>query len=94
MHDVVEGYINRSIPLDIVVLDMEWHTQTAWPKCETFLGIKGWGGYSWNRTLFPDPDRFIDSLKSLQIDVALNYHADGWTMLAKQATNPWQVLSA
>ena len=78
MHDVVEGYINRSIPLDIVVLDMEWHTQTAWPKCETFLGIKGWGGYSWNRTLFPDPDRFIDSLKSLQIDVALNYHADGW----------------
>lgn len=77
MNDVVNGYLKRNLPLDVVVLDMEWHSQTQYPDCETFIGIKGWGGYTWNKTLFPDPGDFIAKVHSHDIHVALNFHPDG-----------------
>ena len=42
--------------------DMEWHEMMSPPDCSEFVGVKAWGGYSWNRTLFPDPQAFIDKL--------------------------------
>ena len=77
LEDVVDGYMQRDLPLNVVVLDMEWHTQTKFPECDTFLGIKGWGGYTFNKTLFPDPNEFIDKLHEKDIHIALNLHPDG-----------------
>ena len=77
LEDVVDGYMQRDLPLNVVVLDMEWHTQTKFPECDTFLGIKGWGGYTFNKTLFPNPNEFIDKLHEKDIHIALNLHPDG-----------------
>ena len=77
MRDVVNGYLIRKLPLDVVVLDMEWHSQVKYPQCETFIGYKGWGGYTFNKTLFPDPQKFIEQLHFFGVDVALNFHPDG-----------------
>ncbi len=76
MHEVVDGYASRGLPLDIVVTDMEWHSQVAFPDCDTFLGVKGWSGYNWNKTLFPDPDAFLAELHARNISLALNFHPD------------------
>ena len=76
MTDVVEGYSKRNLPLNIVVLDMEWHSQTEYPRCDEFIGLKGWGGYTFNKTLFPDHIKFIDTLHSKDIHLALNFHPD------------------
>src|SRR5919202_57556 len=40
----------RDRPLDVFVLDMDWHTTDSWT------------GYSWNCELFPDPRGFLDWL--------------------------------
>jgi hypothetical protein len=42
--DIVEDYHALSFPLDVFVLDMDWHTK------------QGWGGYSWDKSLFPLPN--------------------------------------
>eukprot|EP01046_Picozoa_sp_COSAG06_P054264 COSAG06_NODE_9609_length_1859_cov_1.629545_1_plen_332_part_00 len=44
---VIEGYADHALPLNHIVMDMDWHTTGQW------------GGYSWNRTLFPDLEAFI-----------------------------------
>ena len=38
--------------------------------------MRGWSGYTWNRTLFPDPDAFIAALHARGISLALNFHPD------------------
>lgn len=56
--EVLEGYANFSIPLSIVVLDMDWHMEP------TAAGCSSWGGYDFNTNLFPDPSGFIGWLHS------------------------------
>ena len=38
--------------------------------------MHGWSGYTWNHTLFPDPDSFISTLHARGISLALNFHPD------------------
>lgn len=77
---VLDGYASRNLPLHVLVLDMEWHEQLAAPQCSDFVGIKAWGGYTWNRSLFAEPDAFVTSLHAsrgpLGVQLALNYHSD------------------
>ena len=47
---VLDGYAQHALPLSHVVMDMDWHTTNQW------------GGYSWNRTLFPDLETFLTGL--------------------------------
>ena len=49
---LVNDYQTRSIPLDVFVLDMDWHTKNAWT------------GYSWDKRLFPFP---ADTLELLHV---------------------------
>ena len=87
--EVLTGYADRTLPLHIVVLDMEWHEMAPSPSCRGFLGVKKWGGYTWNRTLFPDPSGFATMLHArsipsslprldgpMPIELSLNYHPD------------------
>lgn len=57
-----DRYASRELPLHILVLDMEWHEQTTAPDCNHFVGKTVWGGYSWNTSLFSDPQAFADKL--------------------------------
>ncbi|HEY7076468.1 MAG TPA: TIM-barrel domain-containing protein, partial [Solirubrobacteraceae bacterium] len=52
----------RGLPLDVFVLDMDWHTTHSWT------------GYSWNRELFPDPRGFLEWLHGEGLHTTLNLH--------------------
>lgn len=52
----------HEVPLDVLVVDMDWHTP------------HGWTGYTWNRELFPDPPAFLQWVRDKGLRVALNLH--------------------
>jgi alpha-glucosidase (family GH31 glycosyl hydrolase) len=64
--DVVDAYKGWQMPLDTFILDMDWHTK------------QGWGGYSFDRRLFPEPsDTLVGLLKEhYNLAVAVNLHDD------------------
>lgn len=70
LRQLVEKMHNYDIPLDVLVLDMDWHY--------TEPGRGGWTGYSWNRRYFPNPKGFISWARSQQLETTVNLHpADG-----------------
>lgn len=70
LHDLVNNFKAYGIPLDVLVIDMDWHY--------TEKGRGGWTGWTWNRRLFPNPEQLIKDLHKEQLKVTLNLHpADG-----------------
>ncbi|MBR6251129.1 MAG: DUF5110 domain-containing protein [Bacteroidales bacterium] len=70
MRKVVEDFKAYNIPLDVLVVDMDWH----WVE----QGKGGWTGYTWNDRLFPSPEKFLQYLKDNDLKITLNLHpADG-----------------
>ncbi|MBN9387244.1 MAG: DUF5110 domain-containing protein [Chloroflexi bacterium] len=64
--NLVEDFDRHDLPLDVLVLDMDWHTKDSWT------------GYSWNRELFPDPEGFLRWVHDHGLRTTLNLHpADG-----------------
>ena len=61
----VDEYKQHDFPLDIMVLDMDWHRD-------------GWTGWSWNRKLLPDAEQLLKDLHAQGLQTTLNLHpADG-----------------
>ncbi|MCC5845003.1 MAG: DUF5110 domain-containing protein [Verrucomicrobia bacterium] len=58
---LVTEFEHQDLPIDVLVLDMEWHT-------------KGWGGYDWERDLFPDPAAFLRGMRDRGLKIACNLH--------------------
>jgi len=58
------------------------------PACTTFIGKKGWGGYTWNRSLFSDPEAFAESLAERGLKLSLNYHPDNGIDVCQSAHGP------
>ncbi|MCB2157006.1 DUF5110 domain-containing protein [bacterium] len=68
LKELVEAYKKRDIPLDILVVDMDWHlVGEQYPD-------NGWTGYTWNRELFPDPPAFLKWVHDQGLHVTLNLH--------------------
>ena len=68
----------RNIPIDIMVIDMDWHytyplTREKRPKDEVGQRF-GWTGYTWNRDYFADPEGFLADVHSLGLRTSLNLH--------------------
>ncbi|MBO0708500.1 MAG: hypothetical protein J2P44_09070, partial [Candidatus Dormibacteraeota bacterium] len=59
---LVEEFRSRGFPLDVLVIDMDWHTPDAWT------------GYTWNRDLFPDPAGFLAWVHRQHLHATLNLH--------------------
>ena len=59
---VVEEYQSNGMPLDIMVLDMNWHKKDDW------------SGYSWDKNLFPIVTDLPDFLHKHGITMAANLH--------------------
>ena len=75
MRNLVSKFHAYDIPLDVLVVDMDWHY--------TDEGRGGWTGWTWNRSLFPDPVKFMDYLNDNGLKVTLNLHpANGF--------HPWE----
>ena len=58
----VQDFSSRSMPLDIFILDMNWHKKNDW------------SGYSWDRNLFPNPKDTMEWLHRKGIRVGANLH--------------------
>ena len=71
MRTLVDKFHAYDIPLDVLVVDMDWHYTDA--------GRGGWTGWTWNRSLFPNPEKFMQYLKGEGLKVTLNLHpAEGF----------------
>ncbi|MDM8162036.1 glycoside hydrolase family 31 protein [Labilibaculum sp. K2S] len=71
---IVKEYKEHDFPLDIMVFDMGWHTQKDAVEGTGHAGNRGWTGYSWNKDLFPNPDKLIKEFNDDNIQFALNDH--------------------
>ncbi len=63
--EIVDEYDAHGFPLDVMVMDMDWHKD-------------GWTGWSWNRKLLPDAESLLTWFHGKNLAVTLNLHpADG-----------------
>ena len=70
---LLDRFQKEKLPFSVGVLDMDWHVTKVDPKYG-----KGWTGYTWNRELFPDPEKFLAQVHERGLHTALNLHpADG-----------------
>ncbi|UKK51111.1 glycoside hydrolase family 31 protein [Prevotella sp. E13-17] len=63
--EIVNDVKKNQIPMDVMIFDMDWHTE-------------GWTGWTWDRTAIPDPEGLIKFMHDNGLKVSLNLHpADG-----------------
>ncbi len=62
LQDLVREFEEHGVPLDVLVIDMDWHLPNAWT------------GYTWNRELFPDPPAFLRWVHDKGLRATLNLH--------------------
>ena len=62
LKELVGQFEDHDLPLDVLVVDMDWHTPHSWT------------GYTWNRQLFPDPPAFLKWVHDKGLRVTLNLH--------------------
>jgi alpha-glucosidase (family GH31 glycosyl hydrolase) len=74
--EIVRGFHQNSTPLDVFVIDMDWHPIFGghFANLDDSGHAKGWTGYSWNKLLFPDPDQFLAWLHGNGLKTSLNLH--------------------
>ncbi len=66
---LMDRFAAEKIPLSVAVLDMDWHITEVDPRHG-----KGWTGYTWNRKLFPEPEKFLEQLHRRDLKAPLNLH--------------------
>jgi alpha-glucosidase (family GH31 glycosyl hydrolase) len=68
LQQLVEHFSREEIPLSTLIIDMDWHITKTGNACT------GWTGFSWNRSLFPDPPALLTWLHDHGLIIALNLH--------------------
>ena len=88
-----------SIPIDVMVLDMDWHetwtltTKKDSPKDE-FGQRVGWTGYTWQKKLFPNPSNCLQDLHNLGLKTTLNLHpASGIQPYEEERNQSFQIFA-
>ena len=69
LRDLVKKFEQYDIPLDVLVIDMDWHYTEA--------GKGNWTGWTWNKKLFPDYKRLLADMDQRGIRTTLNLHPAG-----------------
>eukprot|EP01130_Rhizamoeba_saxonica_P000608 TRINITY_DN1056_c0_g1_i3.p1 TRINITY_DN1056_c0_g1~~TRINITY_DN1056_c0_g1_i3.p1 ORF type:complete len:918 (+),score=174.74 TRINITY_DN1056_c0_g1_i3:238-2991(+) len=67
---VVSDYVSRDIPIDVVIIDMDWHKTSPVPKNHENY----WTGFSWDDYLFPLGSEHLNWFKDQGIRVSVNIH--------------------
>ena len=71
LRDLIENFHRLDLPLDVIVIDMDWH-----PNTKESGG--GWTGWDWNESIFPDYRKFLAYLDEQGVKTTMNLHpADG-----------------
>ncbi|MFA6291413.1 MAG: TIM-barrel domain-containing protein [Victivallales bacterium] len=71
---IVNEYRDHDFPLDIMVMDMDWHTLEDATTGYGHANMLGWTGYTWNKKLIPDPEGLLKEFRDDGIFVTLNDH--------------------
>jgi len=78
LDELVKGFHENDVPLDVFVIDMDWHMSEEQLKAAGDVDQSGerlgWSGYTWNKLLFPDPDQFLAKLHAEGLKTTLNLH--------------------
>ncbi len=64
LRELIDEYEKHDLPLDVLVLDLEWHKY-------------GWRGFDWDTNHIYDPEGFLSFLRDKQIHTTFNVHPDG-----------------
>ncbi len=78
LRDLVETMRSLDIPLDVLIIDMDWHE--TWgltaknTKKDEYGQRLGWTGYTWKQQLFPSPENFFAWCKKQNLKTSLNLH--------------------
>jgi alpha-glucosidase (family GH31 glycosyl hydrolase) len=78
LKDLINQFNTFNVPLDVLVVDMDWHhtqpEKMEWDKLDQAGITLGWTGYTWNENYFPDPKAFLDWTDEKGLKVTLNLH--------------------
>jgi alpha-glucosidase (family GH31 glycosyl hydrolase) len=66
---LMDEFRKKDVPLSVAVIDMDWHLVK-----DDRVTHSGWGGYTWNDKLFPNPGMFGRELHSRGLKLTLNDH--------------------
>jgi len=79
--DLVGEFKMHDVPLDVFVIDMDWHIKSL---PEFFKNGQrqrdqagedaGWTGFTWNKNLFPSPEKFLKWTDEQHLKTCLNLH--------------------
>jgi Glycosyl hydrolases family 31 TIM-barrel domain/Glycosyl hydrolase family 31 C-terminal domain/Domain of unknown function (DUF5110) len=76
--DLVRDFDRYGVPLDVLVVDMDWHDtfELRWSRSERDAAgqMKGWTGYTWDKAYFPDPEAFLSWVHGQGVHTTLNLH--------------------
>jgi len=74
--NLVADFRAHDLPLDVLVIDMDWHLTFPDKK-----GVNddsghslGWTGYTWNRNYFPEPEKFLGWAHAQGLKTTVNLH--------------------
>lgn len=59
--DIVDALRDNKIPADVMIVDTDWHPNV-------------WTGYTWDKSLIPDPQGMLDYMHANHLRVSLNLH--------------------
>jgi len=81
LKELVEEYRKNDFPLDVLVIDMDWHIVNLPEMFKDKKKIKdqagegyGWTGFSWNKNYFPNPKNFFDWTDKQGLHTCMNLH--------------------
>ncbi|WP_114781733.1 glycoside hydrolase family 31 protein [Botryobacter ruber] len=89
LRELVKQIRSYDIPLDVLVIDMDWHETYGFsannPKTDPMGQWVGWTGYTWNKNLFPEPAKFLQWTNEENLKTTLNLHpASGISPMEEQ----------
>ncbi|MBW1297217.1 glycoside hydrolase family 31 protein [Aquimarina litoralis] len=91
LKSLVNDFRRYDIPIDVLIIDMDWHLTHGGlkniknPQKDPFGELLGWTGYTWNKALFPEPEKFMAWTDQEKLKTALNLHpASGVASLESQ----------
>lgn len=75
---IIKEYDLNSVPLDVMVTDMDWHNTCYREQDQGYTDLAGqpacWTGWTWDTKYFPDPKGFMDWCHKRGIKNTLNAH--------------------
>ncbi len=78
LKDLVGEFNVHNVPLDVLVIDMDWHLtfDMRWENDvrDQAGQTLGWTGYTWDRNYFPDPAKFLAWCAVQGLRTPLNLH--------------------